>query len=42
MKTTVTLLALAFALGACSTMHGFGEDLQKLGNKIESKAASKK
>jgi len=44
MKTFATLLALSFtfALGACSTMQGFGEDLQKLGNKIESKAASKK
>jgi predicted small secreted protein len=44
MKTFATLLALslAFALGACSTMQGFGEDLQKLGNKIENKAASKR
>ena len=39
---TILALSFAFALGACSTMHGFGEDLQKLGTKIESKAASKK
>jgi len=42
MKTFTIFLALAFALAGCSTMHGFGEDLQKLGNKIENKAASKK
>ena len=42
MKNIALLLAFAFALAACSTMQGFGEDLQKLGNKIETKAASKK
>ena len=38
MKTIALLLTLAFSLCGCSTMHGFGEDLQKLGSKIESKA----
>ncbi|WP_035055548.1 entericidin A/B family lipoprotein [Andreprevotia chitinilytica] len=36
----VTLLAgLAFAgLAGCNTMKGFGQDMQKLGDKIEEKA----
>ena len=42
MKNIALLLALAFALAACNTMQGFGEDLQKLGNKIENTAASNK
>jgi predicted small secreted protein len=42
MKTLAALVTLMFALAACSTMQGFGEDLQKLGSKIENKAASKK
>jgi predicted small secreted protein len=44
MKTITTFVALTFllALGACNTMQGFGEDVSKAGNKIESKAESKK
>jgi len=38
MKTIALLFALAFSICGCSTVHGFGEDLQKLGSKIESKA----
>ncbi len=32
------LLAGSFALSACNTAKGFGEDLQTLGNKISGKA----
>ena len=44
MKTITTVVALSFllALGACNTMHGFGQDMNKAGNKIEDKADSKK
>ena len=42
MKNISILLALAFALAACSTVHGFGEDLNKLGSKIEDSAARHK
>ncbi len=43
MKKTTTLLALslvsmALFLAGCATAKGFGEDLQKLGEKIEEKA----
>jgi entericidin A len=31
-------LALAFALAGCNTVKGFGQDLQKVGDKIEEKA----
>ncbi|MCY7370294.1 MAG: entericidin A/B family lipoprotein [Polaromonas sp.] len=43
MKKTTTLLAmslaaLAFVLAGCNTTKGFGQDLQKIGEKIEEKA----
>src|SRR4051794_15677163 len=40
MKKTAALLALFFAvaLTGCNTMKGFGQDLQKVGDKIEEKA----
>jgi entericidin A len=39
MKNIAVLLALAFSLAACNTVHGFGQDLQKVGTKIEDSAA---
>ena len=40
MKKTATLIALslAFVLAGCNTMRGFGQDVQKVGDKIEEKA----
>ena len=40
MKKIATLLALcfAFALAGCNTVRGFGQDVQKVGDKIEEKA----
>jgi predicted small secreted protein len=40
MKTITTLLALSFALAlaGCNTMRGLGQDVQKVGDKIEDKA----
>ena len=43
MRKTTTLLALslaaiAFVLAGCNTARGFGQDLQKVGEKIEDKA----
>ena len=38
MKTIATLLAAAFLLAGCNTMRGFGQDVQKVGDKIEEKA----
>ena len=35
MKTIATLLAAAFLLAGCNTMRGFGQDVQKAGEKIE-------
>ena len=37
-KTIATLLAAAFVLAGCNTMKGFGQDMQKAGEKIEEKA----
>ena len=39
-KIILTLLIVLFlmTLAGCETMHGFGKDLKKLGNKIEKKA----
>jgi entericidin A len=45
MLKPILALALATALmtvAGCNTMHGFGQDLQKLGDKIERKAEEKK
>jgi predicted small secreted protein len=43
MKTLSLAIALAvalFGLAGCNTIHGFGQDVQKVGDKIED--ASKK
>jgi predicted small secreted protein len=44
MKSIATLLALslAFVLGACNTIKGAGQDIQKAGSAIEDAAAKKK
>ena len=34
-SVTILLIGLAFTLGACNTVHGFGQDVQKAGNAIE-------
>ncbi|MCC2674582.1 MAG: Entericidin EcnA/B family [Ramlibacter sp.] len=36
--TTATLIAVALLLAGCNTMRGFGQDVQKVGDKIEDKA----
>ena len=40
MKTiaTATLFAVAVLLAGCNTVKGFGQDVQKVGDKIEEKA----
>lgn len=39
----ILAIAVAFAfLAGCNTMQGFGRDVEKLGDKIEDKAAEKK
>jgi len=38
LKTIATLLAAAFVLAGCNTVRGFGQDVQKVGDKIEEKA----
>lgn len=38
MKKIATLLAIAFILAGCNTVRGFGQDVQKVGDKIEEKA----
>ena len=35
MQKITALLALAFVLAGCNTIHGFGQDVQKVGEKIE-------
>ncbi|WP_394792109.1 entericidin A/B family lipoprotein [Rhodoferax sp.] len=37
MKKIATLIAAVFALGlvGCNTVHGFGQDVKKVGEKIE-------
>jgi predicted small secreted protein len=37
----LAILALAFALVGCNTVKGFGQDLQKAGEKLEDKAKQK-
>jgi predicted small secreted protein len=37
----VLLVLLAFAIGSCRTVEGFGEDLSTLGGKISNKARDK-
>jgi predicted small secreted protein len=43
MKTLATLFALSFALAlaGCNTVRGFGEDVQKVGGKLEDAAKKK-
>jgi predicted small secreted protein len=41
MKTIATLLAAAFVLVGCNTVKGFGQDVQKVGDKLESAATKK-
>lgn len=38
MKTIAALLTAAFLLAGCNTVKGFGQDVQKVGDKIEEKA----
>ena len=40
--TLLVLLTYATLLAACNTMEGLGQDISKLGNKIEKKAEEKK
>ena len=42
MKKIAALLAVVFALAACNTMEGFGQDMQKAGSKVEDSANKKK
>ena len=39
MKTIFTLIAAAFVLAGCNTIHGLGQDVQKLGEKLEQKSS---
>jgi predicted small secreted protein len=41
MKTIATLLAAAFLLAGCNTVRGFGQDVQKVGDKIEDSTKKK-
>lgn len=41
MKKIVALLAVAFLLAGCNTVRGFGQDVQKVGDKIEEGAKKK-
>jgi entericidin A len=36
--TTASLVAFALLLAGCNTMHGFGQDVKKVGEKIEDKS----
>lgn len=38
-RVIAAILGAAFLLSACSTMEGFGRDVEKVGNKIENEAA---
>ena len=42
MKTLLMIAVAMYALTACNTMKGLGEDVQKVGSKIEDKAEAKK
>ena len=37
-KVIFVLLAAAYVLAGCNTMRGLGQDVQKVGDKIEEKA----
>ena len=41
MKKIIALLAVAFLLAGCNTVKGFGQDVQKVGDKIEEGAKRK-
>ncbi|MEO5693845.1 MAG: entericidin A/B family lipoprotein [Usitatibacter sp.] len=41
-KLIAAIIGSAFLLGACSTMEGFGRDVQSGGKKIEREAAEHK
>ena len=41
MKKIVVLFAVTFILAGCNTMKGFGQDVQKAGEKIEDSAKKK-
>lgn len=38
MKKVISILFLIMLLAGCSTVEGFGKDMQKLGDKIEQAA----
>ena len=38
MKKLFTLFVIALLLAGCNTMAGFGQDVQKVGSKVESAA----
>ena len=42
MKKIAALLVAVFALTACNTMEGFGQDMKKAGSKVEDTANKKK
>jgi predicted small secreted protein len=42
MKTIIALIAATFMLAACNTVKGFGQDVQKVGDKLEDAATKKK
>lgn len=42
MRKLVVFCVMAGVLAACNTMQGLGKDVEKLGDKIENKAAEKK
>jgi entericidin A len=41
MKRMLGLIAVAVLLAGCNTMQGLGQDVQKVGDKIEEKAKRK-
>jgi predicted small secreted protein len=41
MKKLLGVIAAAVLLAGCNTMQGFGQDIQKVGDKIEEKAKRK-
>jgi len=41
MKKLLGMIAVAVLLAGCNTMQGFGQDVQKVGDKIEEKAKKK-
>ena len=42
LKKIAALLALAALLAGCNTVKGFGQDLQKVGEKLEDSGSRKK